>query len=139
MEKEGIKLSQLTENLNNHQGQADQPSLTALELKKLFDKAPNDIKDYLNGTLLPELENIFANVVLVTEIVNDLSAGGSNVPISAEAVQTLNNTVTTLSTTVNNISTSVNGLKSGAKTTITSGTANPSGGSNGDIYIQYFN
>lgn len=32
----------------------------------------------------------------------------------------------------------VTGLKSGATTKISSGTANPSGGDNGDVYIQYF-
>lgn len=32
----------------------------------------------------------------------------------------------------------ISGLKSGATTKITSGTANPSGGDNGDVYIQYF-
>ncbi len=32
----------------------------------------------------------------------------------------------------------VTGLKSGATTKISSGTSNPSGGDNGDVYIQYF-
>lgn len=48
--------SKLTENLNTHQSLADQPALTAAELKVLWDKAPNDIKAYINSVLTVELD-----------------------------------------------------------------------------------
>lgn len=51
-----MSLTRLTTNLNNIQSLADQPTETASELKILFDKAANDIKNYINNTLLEEIE-----------------------------------------------------------------------------------
>jgi hypothetical protein len=54
-------LTKLTQDLNYHQSLADQPNvsqgLTAAQLKEKFDQAANDIKDYLNNTLISELED----------------------------------------------------------------------------------
>lgn len=40
--------------------------LTSAELKAVFDKAAGDIKDYLNDTLVPQLNNVLAKAFTVT-------------------------------------------------------------------------
>ena len=54
-----MSLTRLTTNLNNLSSLADQPTEAASELKAVFDKAGNDIKSYINNTLLPEIEENF--------------------------------------------------------------------------------
>lgn len=55
-----MSFTTLTTNLNNHQSLGDRPntddSYTAAALKTLYDKAANDIKTYINSTLLAELQ-----------------------------------------------------------------------------------
>jgi len=55
-----MAFTQLTKDLNYHQSLSDQPNvndgLTAAQLKEKYDQAANDIKDYINNTLLSELE-----------------------------------------------------------------------------------
>ena len=53
----------LTTNLNTHQSLPDQPALDAEKLKRLWDEAPNAIKDYLNDIFLPKLEKELQNKV----------------------------------------------------------------------------
>lgn len=53
-----MALSKLTANLNTHQSQPDQPSLTSEELKQLWDEAPNAIKEYINEILTVELDKL---------------------------------------------------------------------------------
>ena len=52
-------------------------------------------------------------------------------------IQTVNNLISSTNTLVTNVQNQVNGLNNSKQKAITSGTAAPSGGSNGDIYIQY--
>mgnify|MGYP001623689356 FL=1 len=56
-------LTKFTENVNNIQALSDRPNtadgLTSHELKERFDKAGSDIKDFLNNTLIPEIEEEF--------------------------------------------------------------------------------
>lgn len=56
-------LTKFTENVNNIQALSDRPNtadgLTSHELKERFDKAGADIKDFLNNTLIPEIEEEF--------------------------------------------------------------------------------
>ena len=40
--------------------------LTSAELKAVFDKAGGDIKEYLNGTLVPQLNDVLAKAFTVT-------------------------------------------------------------------------
>lgn len=140
-----MAISKLTANVNNHQTLPDKPALSAEELKILFDKGSADIKEYINNTMLPEIdsliENLEKNKLAANKIINDLTTGGSNNVASAETVKDLkiqlDNVNDSIQTKINN-SISNLGLKNASKMTITSGTNNPSGGSNGDIYIQYF-
>lgn len=50
-----MSLTKLTENLNNVSNLSDKPSLQADELKAVFDKAGNTIKDYINETLTEDI------------------------------------------------------------------------------------
>lgn len=58
-----MALPKLNKNLNNIQALSDRPNtadgLTSAQLKQRFDQSGNDIKDFLNNELIPELdENI---------------------------------------------------------------------------------
>lgn len=50
-----MNLTPLTTDLNAHQNLPDQPTATAQELKIAWDKPANDIKTYINNTLLPDV------------------------------------------------------------------------------------
>lgn len=66
-----INLTNLTANVNNIQALSDVPSedgLTSTDLKAKFDKAGDDIKTYINGTLIPELETDLNNVYTKSEV-----------------------------------------------------------------------
>jgi hypothetical protein len=114
-----MALTKLTTNLNNIQALHDRPNvtdgLTADELKEKFDKAGNDIKTYINNTLTEELDSTIATTYSKDEVdglISGLSATYYN-------KTQIDNTVATL------------------QPKITIGTATPTGGSNGDIYIKY--
>ena len=68
-----MSLTKFSKNVSNHQSQPDKPALTASELKELFDKAPEDIKDYLNNTLLPELEDALSGTLKSEDVVNNFN------------------------------------------------------------------
>lgn len=57
---DNINLTNLTANVNNIQALSDRPNtsdgMTSQQLKERFDKAGGDIKDYINNTLIEELE-----------------------------------------------------------------------------------
>lgn len=114
-----MALTKLTTNLNNIQALHDRPNvtdgLTADELKERFDKAGNDIKDYINNTLTEELDDSITNTYSTTEIDNMFSG---------------------LSNTYYN-KTQIDSRIATLQPKITYGTGNPTGGSNGDIYIKY--
>lgn len=52
-----MSLTKLTENLNIHQSLPDKPAQTSTELKELFDRAGNIIKQYINNTLTSEVDS----------------------------------------------------------------------------------
>ncbi len=60
-----MALTKLTKNLNHIQGLSDRPNtadgLTSSKLKEKFDQAGNDIKDFINESLIPELDDSFKN------------------------------------------------------------------------------
>lgn len=85
-----MSLPKLTENLNYISSLPDKPSTTSTELKRLFDKAGNDIKDYINNILNDAIETLITNTVRdnktvvenvlnSTSIVNALSAAQGKV------------------------------------------------------------
>lgn len=79
-----INLTNLTANVNNIQALSDKPNetdgLTAQGLKEKFDKAGADIKSYINGTLINELErNLNAHETKFTEIDNTFVEVNGNI------------------------------------------------------------
>ena len=136
-----MSLTKFTENVNNVQSLADKPIQASEALKQVFDKAGNDIKTYINDILTAQIDTLISALqsgkIDTNKIVNDVTTGGSTNVASAETVKGLSTRVDGIpdevDTKIQNL-----GLKSGATTQITSGTSTPSGGNDGDIYIQYF-
>ena len=113
-----MSLSKLTENLNSVSSLPDKPSLQPEELKKVFDEAGNIIKEYINTRLTEEIDKIINEVkISITQSTTELSNSIKEV--------------------TNNVNINTENIKKKQKT-ITSGTGAPSGGSDGDIYIQLF-
>lgn len=106
-----LNLTEFSGSVTNITNLPDKPSLESSELKALFDKSVKDLKDYINLTLLPELETAIDSKV-------DAETGKSLIS--------------------NTLITKLNGIEEGAtKNVITNGTNDPSGGNNNDIYLQY--
>lgn len=146
-----MSLTKLTENLNKVSSLPDRPTLQSDELKAIFDEAGNSIKDYINEILIEELEKLFSdtskenkttlelantlktkldgidNGATKTAINNTLTSTSTSEALSANQGKSLKDLIDSLTTTVN-----------GKQKTISKGTAIPYGGSDGDIYIQYF-
>ena len=161
-----MALTKLTDNLNSIQSLPNKPSLEAEELKAEFDKSGNLIKAYINEILTEEIEALITNTVESAKVIveNVLTSSSSVNALSANQGKELKDLIDTMKTkldgiatganktTVENVLTSTsttnalsayqgNVLKSqidAKQKTITKGTATPSGGSSGDIYIQYF-
>ena len=116
-----MALTQFTENVNNIQALSDRPNeldgLTSAELKQRFDKAGADIKNYLNNTLLAELDTKFETIPTseTTVLTND--------PRLSNARQ-CNNTFTNWATARQNLK-------------ILYGTSLPQTADNGTIFLLY--
>lgn len=78
-------IQKLNENLNIISSLPDKPTLEATNLKEKFDQGNNIIKNYINNTLIPEVESSQLNIV------NDLVTGGATSVLSAEMGKKLNN------------------------------------------------
>lgn len=113
-----MALPQLTDNLNITQSLPNKPTQEASELKIKFDEAGNIIKVYLNDTLLPAIENLISNAK--TPIENSLESESTIKALSALQGKNLKDLIDT------------------KQNKITYGTEIPTGGSDGDIYIQIF-
>ncbi|NLW69776.1 MAG: hypothetical protein GX061_01655 [Eubacteriaceae bacterium] len=111
---------------------ADEPALTAAELKAVFDESAANVKAWLNTTHLPELEealegkedaiSLTAGKALVTDSDGKLAAGGA----SAQQIGYLSEVTSSIQTQINAL-----------QKAITCGSEAPTGGENGDIYLQY--
>ncbi len=144
-----MSLPTLNENLNTHQSLPNQPALGAEELKQEFDKAPNLIKEYLNGILLPQLDTLLVSLQnkdvslenalntvngIVSEAVTNISNITNNVNKNTNDITVIKGNVNTNTSNINNIKNIL-----GTTTKISSGTSVPSSLANGEIYLQYFN
>lgn len=114
-----MAISQCTVDTNVISALADAPALTASELKAKFDEAGTGIKGYINNTLISDVNST------ITSTANTINA-------------TITSNNTTYNTRFTTIEGNVTSLQNGKQKVITSGTTAPSGGSDGDIYIQYF-
>jgi hypothetical protein len=115
---------------------ADKPALTSAELKQAFDLAGAGIKNYINNTLIPGVNAEITSSVntLGTTVTNNQTANNTRFATDEADISGLKTRMTTAEGNITTLTTSVNGKQKA----ITVGTSTPSGGSNGDIYIQYF-
>ena len=124
-----MALTKLTENLNVHQSLPDKPALSADELKIKFDEAPNKIKDYLNETLVKELDSIVSSLQTKDTNIEKIATDGKKIANDAST------SITNLTTQVNKL---LDEIKTGAKTKISKGKNVPTSLEEGEIYFQYF-
>lgn len=113
-----MALPELTENLNIIQSLPNKPTEEANELKIKFDEAGNIIKVYLNDTLLPAIETLISDSK--TPIENTLESESTVKALSALQGKNLKDLIEQKQDKINY------------------GTEIPTGGSDGDIYIQIF-
>lgn len=114
-----MSLPELDDNLNILQSLPNKPTLSAEDLKEEFDKAPNLIKNYINNVLLEAIETLVTSSINAakTSVENNLTSTSITKALSAAMGKKLNEEKQNL---------------------IKSGSSEPTGGSNGDIYLQYF-
>ena len=76
---DNLNITNLTANVNNIQALSDRPNtadgITSQQLKEKFDKAGADIKDYVNNTLITELETYINTLKGKVETVETLASG----------------------------------------------------------------
>lgn len=113
-----MSLPKLEENLNIIQNLPNKPTIEAEELKAEFDKGSEIIKEYINEKLLKEIEKLVSDSKIKIE--NILTSTSIEKALSANQGRVLKETL------------------DGKQKEISVGTWTPSGGENGDIYIQYF-
>lgn len=117
-------------NVNTVRNLLDTPTQTVTELKAAFDGGSQNIKDWLNNVHIPELEstkqdkltNTSNNRVLITD-------SNGNITESEVSVDDMSALLEDSAEMQEQIST--------MQSKITYGTTSPTGGNNGDIYIQY--
>jgi hypothetical protein len=124
---DNINITNLTANVNNIQALSDRPNtadgITAQQLKERFDKAGSDIKDYINNTLIEEIEGYLRQAKSHIEAIE-------NMDLVEDDDSRLTN-----SRRCNN--TFDNYLSSRTNLHITYGTELPSTGEDGDIFFLY--
>lgn len=135
-------LKNCTADVNVVRDLPDEPSMSAAELKAAFDGAAENVKKWINNVFIPELDEALdkkqgsVSGAASSIMTSDLSAGkvlvsDSSGKIAASEITSAE--LEKLSGLSANVQTQINEMQS----KITTGTASPSGGSDGDIYIQY--
>lgn len=124
-----INLTKLTADLNAHQNLDNQPSLSASELKMAWDKPANDIKTYINSTLIEEIQNkavdsatvnalIAAEVEtiqgLISAINTRLGTDETNIGNNAAAITGLQNSLNSLTGRVSTLEGKSGGVRTSA-------------------------
>lgn len=121
-----VNLTNFTANVNNMQALSDRPNevdgLTSSELKARFDKAGSDIKEYLNGTLITELETIL----------NEIDSAIAQIP--TDYVSTSDSRLTNSRTCNNSFD---NALTARSNLKINYGTELPATADDGSIFFLY--
>jgi gas vesicle protein len=115
-----ISLPTLSADLNAHQNQDDRPALSASEMKMAWDKSANDIKDYINDLLIPQINTQVSSEISsqvssavatakeeIEEDINDLdtrlTAAQASIGQNASNITSLQNSVAALGQRVTNI------------------------------------
>ena len=124
---DNINLTNLTANVNNIQALSDRPNtadgITSQELKERFDKAGSDIKNYINNTLIEEIEGYLRQAKSHIEAIENMDLVESDDSRLSNSRRCNN--------TFDNYLTARGNLK------ISYGTELPSTGEDGDIFFLY--
>ena len=121
-----MSLTKLTENLNKVSNLPEKPTLSPEALQAVFDEAGNIIKSYLNETLTVEVETLINTKMQEAKVIVDNVLDSTSTTHALSALQG------------KNLNEAVQNLDNVKQKTITVGTDEPSGGLNGDIYIQLY-
>ena len=117
-----IQLTKLTEDLNIISALADQPTITSTALKAKFDEASGIIKDYINNTLIDDVEDAFNDMaedlqeaiqtiqslldsLTAENITYDNTSSGLTATNVQNAIDELKTGLNTLSTSIGNVNT----------------------------------
>lgn len=123
---DNINLTNLTANVNNIQALSDRPNtadgITAQQLKERFDKAGADIKDYINNTLIEEIEGYLRQAKSRMETIENNYVENEDSRLTNS--RRCNNTFDNYMTSRTNLH-------------IAYGTSLPSTGEDGDIFFLY--
>ena len=122
-----MNISKLTADMAVISKLPDSPTETAASLKAKFDQAPQAIGEYLNGVLVPQLNE---SVSAVEQAANEAKQSVAQVQQSVAQVQ---QSVAQVQQSVNEASARIDGKQD----RISMGTGAPSGGYDGQIYIWY--
>lgn len=124
---DNINLTNLTANVNNIQALSDRPNtadgITAQQLKERFDKAGADIKDYINNTLIEEIEGYLRQAKSHIEVIENMDLVEDDDSRLTDS-RRCNNTFDNYMTSRTNLH-------------IAYGTSLPSTGEDGDIFFLY--
>ncbi len=123
---DNINITNLTANVNNIQALSDRPNtadgITSQQLKEKFDKAGADIKDYINNTLIEEIEGYLNQAKSHIETIETNYVATNDTRLSNS--RQCNNSFDSYMTSRNNLH-------------IKYGTSLPSTGEDGDIFFLY--
>jgi hypothetical protein len=136
-----MSLTRLLAEMKVHQNLPDQPTpgagYTAQYLKQLFDQAPSDIKEYINGVLIPEIEAGYASKEEIQNVVLDQIPDGTltDVKLSNAAGQ-VKARVTSLEGRATTSETNITSLQNRVQIFVqdTAGAA-PTGARNNDLWV----
>lgn len=104
----------------------DQPTIGSTALKGKFDENPDKIIDYINNTLTEELDAALpAGLTVGRALISNANGYTAVSDVTATELGYLDGVTSALQTQLNS-----------KQKTITSGTADPSGGADGDIYLK---
>lgn len=124
---DNINITNLTANVNNIQALSDRPNtadgITAQQLKERFDKAGADIKDYINNSLIEEIEGYLRQAKSHIEAIESLDLVEDDDSRLTNARQCDNTFISYLDARTN--------------LHITYGTSLPESGTDGDIFFLY--
>ena len=146
-----MSLRNFNEDLNIVSKLADAPALTASQLKAKFDEGGLKLKEYINESLLPDIEKAINDkgqslLDSINEISGSIPAlaskedGSENKALSAKAGNEIYNALREIGENAQNLQSSLNSLTTLVNTrqkNISSGQGSPSGGEDGDIYLMY--
>lgn len=140
-------LSEFNEDMDIIAALSDTPGLAASELKAKFDEGGRAIKQYINDTLVPAIndmqevvDGVDDSLAAIPAVSDSLSSSDASKALSAKQGKVLNDALSAAVSRISSLESdagSMTTLINGKQKKITYGTSDPSGGASGDIYIKY--